>query len=121
VIRIVAPLLFAVVLAGCEAESFTELNAPRSPLLPGFEHYAHRHEVLPGLTRNAAPLGVEDSVLPPGDRRPPFSIYTIRVAEFAHLGQPGALQLSFLMTVCSKLPSTPQTQLPIWLPCERAA
>ena len=82
-------------LPGCGADKVSESISQPSPLLPGFQSYRSRAEVLPALSKTLNAEVLEDSSLPDADPRPPFSIYTISYQGFAYCGQTGELHLQF--------------------------
>ena len=87
-------ILFASAIA-CGSESFTEVEKNRSALLPGFESYASREEVTAKLPGEAERRVVEAKSLVREDGTPPYSTYTISIAPFTHLDQPGRLLITF--------------------------
>jgi len=80
---------------GCGSESFTEVEKTRSSLLPGFESYASREEVMAKLPDGAEKTVVEAKSLTRDDGTPPYSTYTISVSPYTHLDQPGRLLITF--------------------------
>jgi len=93
--RLCFSLLAALLLPGCGAEKVNESISQPSPLLPGFQSYHSRAEVLPALSKTLNAEVLEDSSLPDADPRPLFSIYTISYQGFAYCGQTGELHLQF--------------------------
>ena len=91
------PLIIAaiVTLVSCGNESFTEAASTKAPLVTGFESYLSLEEVIPRLPSSMKPVVLEDSSLSLGDQRPPFSIYSISVRGFRHIGHEGELKLVF--------------------------
>lgn len=79
----------------CTQETFTEVEQPRSALISEFVRYASREEVVSKVSSRFQIQVVEDSSLPAGDRRPPFSIYTLSVAGFRYLDHDGELRMTF--------------------------
>jgi hypothetical protein len=67
----------------------------KSPLITGFQSYSSVADVKEGILKNTRFEITEDSKLPDGDKRPPFSIYTISLKRYQHLGQSGELRLTF--------------------------
>ena len=82
-------------LIGCQPESFVEVPANPTPLLQGFQSYASKEHVFANLQPKDTVQLVENSVLPPEDTRPPFSIYVVRIPTYIHIGHTGTLQLKF--------------------------
>lgn len=82
-------------IAACGSESFTEIESPRAPLFPGYESYASREEVIPKLPRHAEKRVVDETSLVNDGAKPPYRIYTLRIAPYAHLNQLGALVITF--------------------------
>lgn len=81
--------------AACGSESFTEVEGARAVLFPGFESYASREEVLPKLPPAVEKEVVEETSLGKDTTNPPYRIYTLRIAPYRHLGQSGALLITF--------------------------
>jgi hypothetical protein len=76
--------------------SFTSVQSPATPLIEGFQSYMPIADVQSALkSRGVTWTTIEDSHLPPGDRRPPFDILTISVSRQAHLGHTGELVFHF--------------------------
>jgi hypothetical protein len=94
-IRILNVGLFLCLIVGCGSESFTEIETTRSPLFPGFHSYAPRAEVMAKLSREVKVEVVEQTSLAQGDSTPPYRIYTMSIAPYPHLGQPGKLHMTF--------------------------
>ena len=90
-----AMLISVAALVACGNESFTEVEAVRTPLIAGLPSYAAPNEVLPRLASFPPPAVVEQSALPPNDRRPPFSIYSVSIRDYRHLEHTGELRLLF--------------------------
>ncbi len=93
--RIVIIGLLLNFVAGCGSESFTEIEKDRAPLFPGYESYASREEVTAKLPRDIEKNVVEETSLAKDDSKPPYRIYTLRVAPYKHLDQSGALLITF--------------------------
>jgi hypothetical protein len=94
-IRILNVGLILCLIAGCGSESFTEIETTRSPLFPGFNSYAPRDEVMAKLPREVEIKVVEETSLAKGNSTPPYRVYTISIAPYPHLGQPGKLLMTF--------------------------
>jgi hypothetical protein len=82
-------------IAACGSESFTEVESARAPLLPGYESYASHEEVTPKLPRHAEKKVIEETSLTNDASKPPYRIYTLRIAPYLHLDQSGALVITF--------------------------
>jgi hypothetical protein len=93
--RIVCRGLIACFVAACGSETFTEVESPRALLFPGYESYASREEVTPKLPPHAEKKVVEETSLAKDGSKPPYRIYTLRVAPYTHLDQSGALVITF--------------------------
>jgi hypothetical protein len=80
--------------AGADRESYTDRLAG-IPLLTGeFQSYSSEQQIRAALSASPI-LDVERSGLNPGDRRPPYDIVRLAVAEYEHLGVSG--ELSFVL------------------------
>ena len=82
-------------LAACQPESFTDLEDARAPLFPGYESYASRAEVTGKLPPELDKKVVEETSLAKEPSQPPYRVYTLRIAPYTHLKQPGALLITF--------------------------
>lgn len=86
-------LLFFVAFSACNArETFTEVASDPIPLLGGLSSYVSPEAAAHVIERSRW-LVVEDTSLPPDDRRPPFSILTVSVLPFADRGVTGEMRL----------------------------
>ena len=65
------------------------------PLAFGLTSFSSKSAVLAKFNQSHRTEVTEDSSLPPGDSRPPFSIYTVQVHQVSHKGFPGQVRLSF--------------------------
>jgi hypothetical protein len=93
--RLIYSGLIVCFVAACGSESFTEVESQRAPLFPGYESYASLEEVAPRLPRHAEKNVVEETSLVKDASKPPYRIYTLRVAPYTHLDQSGALVITF--------------------------
>ncbi|MGH7929616.1 MAG: hypothetical protein ACREQV_17670, partial [Candidatus Binatia bacterium] len=71
--------------AACGSESFTEVESARAPLFPGYESYASPEEVIPRLPPELDKKVVEETSMARDPSDPPYRIYTLRIAPYAHL------------------------------------
>lgn len=80
----------------CSSPSFTEIEATRAELIDGFQSYQNPAEVKDILNARHVQFRIEETKQnPPTDRRPPFNVVTIAVADYSHLGASGGLVLEF--------------------------
>jgi hypothetical protein len=93
--RILCSGLLLCFVAACGSENFTEVESQRAPLFPGYESYASRDEVMAKLPRGAEKTVLEETSFAKDAANPPYRIYTLRVAPYSHLDQPGALVITF--------------------------
>ena len=87
--------LILVLVTSCGAESFTEVESARAPLISGFESYASRAEVMAKLSAKMEIKIVDHTSLAKNDSQPPYKIYTISIRPFEHLKHRGRLHLTF--------------------------
>jgi PIN domain nuclease of toxin-antitoxin system len=86
----------ALLIAGCSRTNFTSIQSPATPLIDTFHSYTSIADVQTALRSSGVTWAtIEDSHLPPGDRRPPFDILAISVSHYPYLGHTGELQLHF--------------------------
>ena len=90
IMRILASLL-SLLLVACGAAP----NTAGVPLGFGLTSYSSKTDVLSGFADGHRTDVTENSSLGPNDKRPPFSIYTVRVSNVSDLGVAGELRLDF--------------------------
>lgn len=89
--------LLALMIAACDqdvlyATSFTEVATERTKLIDGIESYQSTEEAKRRFQKWDV---IENSSLPPGGMRPPFSIHVVAIDNYSHLGHSGTLRLKF--------------------------
>ena len=75
-------------IVGCDqdvlyATSFTEVATERTMLIDGIESYQSTDDAKRRFQRWAV---IEESILAPVDKRPPYSIYVVAIDSYSHLG-----------------------------------
>ena len=90
----------ALLIAGCSRTNFTSIQSPATPLIDTFESYTSIADVQTALRSSGVTWAtIEDSHLPPGDRRPPFDILAIQCLITFISGTPESFSSTSLTTV----------------------
>lgn len=72
--------------------TFVEVASERTKLIKGIESY---QSIVQAKDQFSAWRVIERSSLHPQDKRPPFTIYKVRIENYSHLGVQGDLHIKF--------------------------
>lgn len=93
-VRWTAVLILTLVVAACSAETFTEIEKDRAPLIGGLESYSTREEIMAKLPKAETKVAEDTARNKPGSQ-PPYQVYAVKVLSYEHLKHSGYLLVTF--------------------------